>query len=63
MILPGQQTAHDLCSALEPEQPAPPQKGAGLLHLLVHLFIPLPHVVLCVQDPHVHELHPPSTIQ
>ena len=51
---------HDLSTALEPGQSFPPQKGAGLLHLLVQLSIPPPHVLL--HDPHVHKLHPPSTI-
>ena len=61
MILPGQQMVpHDLLSTLEPEQPLPPQEGAGLLHLLVQIFVPPPQVLL--HDPHVHGLHPPSTI-
>ena len=52
---------HELSSTLEPRQSFPPQEGAGLLHLLVQLFVPPPHVLL--HDPHVHELHPPPTTQ
>ena len=48
-------------SVLKPGQPFPPQEGIGLLHLLLQLFFPPPQVLL--HGPHVHELHPPSTIQ
>ena len=51
---------HLFCLACEPEQLFPPQEGVGLLHLLVNVCIPPPHVLL--HDPYVHELHPPSTI-
>ena len=43
----------------EPVQLLPPHVGVGLLHLLVNVCIPLPHVLL--HDPYVHELHPPLT--
>ena len=61
MIIPGLLRIHGLSSPLEPRQLFPPQEDAGLLHLLVQLSIPSPHVLL--HDPHVHELHPPSTTQ
>ena len=62
MILPGQQMVlQDLPSTFKPEQPPPSQEGAGLSHILVQLFVPPPHVLL--HNPHVHELHPPSTTQ
>ena len=58
MILPGQQMVrHDLLSTLEPGQSLPLQKGTGLSHLLVHLFVPPPHVLL--HDPHIHGPHLP----
>ena len=57
MILPGLLLVQDRTSVLGPEQPLPPQEGTGLLHFLLHCFVPLPHVAL--HDPHVHELHPP----
>ena len=59
MILPVV-VPHGLLSTLKPGQPIP-SHGVGLSHLLVQLFVPTPHVVL--HDPHVHELHPPSTTQ
>ena len=52
---------HTLSPASTPGHFFPPQKGTGLSHLLVQLFVPTPHVSL--HDPHVHELHPPSTTQ
>ena len=61
MILPGLLLVQDCTLALEPEQPFPPQEGTGLLHFLLHCFVPSPHVAL--HDPHVHKLHPPSTTQ
>ena len=63
MILPGQQSlvTHERSSTFEPRHSFPPQKGTGLLHFLVQLFVPTPHVLL--HGPHVHELHPPSTTQ
>ena len=61
MILPGLLLVQDCTSALEPEQPFPPQEGTGLLHFLLHCFVPSPHAAL--HDPHVHELHPPLTTQ
>ena len=61
-ILPGQQPfVHDLVITPKPEQCFPPQKGAGLLQLLVQVCVPLPHNPL--HDPHSNELHPPSTTQ
>ena len=50
---------HDLTSLFEPGQCFPPQERVGLSHFLVHLIVPLPHVLL--HGPHVHELHPSST--
>ena len=61
MILLGLLVGQGCTLALAPEQPFPPQKGTGLLHFLLHCFVPSPHVAL--HDPHVHELHPPSTTQ
>ena len=59
-ILPGQQTlGHDLVMTSGPIHCLPPHKTVGLVQLLVHLCVPLPHVLL--QGPHTHELHPPST--
>ena len=52
---------HDSSYLLLPTQGKPPHEGAGLLHDLVSIFIPLPHVLL--HDPSVHELHPPSTTE
>ena len=50
---------HSLWLTLSPEQLFPPQEGAGLLHLLVNVCIPPPHVLL--HGPDSHELHLPST--
>ena len=61
MILPGLLLVQDCALALEPEQLFPPQEGTGLLHFLLHCFVPSPHAAL--HDPHVHELHPPLTTQ
>ena len=59
-ILPGQQPCvHDFVTTVEAGQRLPPHEGVGLLHLLVYLFVPPPHVLL--HDPHVSGLHPPST--
>ena len=60
MILPGLLPGQYCTLTLEPEQTFPPQEGTGLLHFLLHCFVP-PHVP--IHDPHVHELHPPSTTQ
>ena len=59
MVLPGLLLVQNFTLALWPEQSFPPQEGTGLLHCLLHCFVPSPHVAL--HDPHVHELHPPST--
>ena len=61
MILLGLLLVQDCTLALEPEQLFPPQEGTGLLHFLLHCLVPLPHAAL--HEPHVHELHPPSTTQ
>ena len=50
---------HTSWRLLEPEQPFPPQEGLGLLHLLVKICVPPPHVLL--HGPYVHKLHPPPT--
>ena len=50
---------HTSWRLLEPEQLFPPQEGLGLLHLLVKICVPPPHVLL--HGPYVHELHPPPT--
>ena len=58
MILPRQQwVLHETTPLFGPEQPFPPQKGAGLLHTLVRCRVPLPQLLL--HDPYLHELHPP----
>ena len=61
MILPVLLLVQNCTLVFEPEQSFPPQEGTGLLHFLLHCFVPSPHVAL--HDPHVHELHPPSTTQ
>ena len=57
---PGQHCLlHWFWATLKPKQAFPPQKGVGLLQLLVQLCVPPPHVLL--HDPHTQGLHPPSS--
>ena len=51
---------HDSTTTFGPEQPFPPQEGAGLLHTLVCCRVPPPQLLL--HGPYLHELHPPTTI-
>ena len=45
--LPGQHLSlHIFWVVLKPMQSFPPQSGIGLLHLLVSVCVPLPHVLL-----------------
>ena len=60
ILLPGQQwMLQEFVLELRPGQLFPPQEGTGLLHFLVSVCVPPPHVLL--HDPFIHELHPPST--
>ena len=60
VLLLGQQNSlHGSLYVLLPIQDKPPREGVGLLHDLVNRLIPPPQVLL--QDPSLHELHPPST--
>ena len=52
---------HGFSRVLLPVQCEPPQSGVGLLHVLLSILIPSPHVLL--HDPSAHELHPPSTTE
>ena len=49
---------HEAWSLEDPEQAAPPFRGAGLLHFLVLVFFPV-WLLQELQDPHA--LHPPFT--
>ena len=62
IFLPGQHwLLHVICLIFEPGQFLPPQVGVGLLHLLVNVCVPPPHVL--VHGPRIQELHPPLTTQ
>ena len=61
-MVPGQGTfsLHFRVSVLFPTQPFPPFAGAGLLHVLVLVWVPWLHdLVHAVHG--VHSLHAPST--
>ena len=61
LILPGQRWALQSCvSLLSPRQSSPPYAGAGLLQVLVLVWVPPPHSAEhCDHSP--NSLHPPST--
>ena len=46
MILPELPLVQDCTLTLGPEQPFPLHEGTGLLHFLLHCFVPLPHAAL-----------------
>ena len=61
--IPGHELALHMCvSVFVPLHVFPPAEGAGLLHILDLVLVPLPHVT--VQEPYFPQsLHPPSAVE